>query len=94
MCIVVHLWVAGGKHKANPRRTLPDTSHDERKKGLLNQATDKKNLQKIIPIRVSQENWEKIKEEADRMGIGVSTLTRIWIMDDVQKLVKRAIRGK
>jgi len=38
-------------------------------------------LQKIIPIRVSVENWEQIKKEANRMGIGVSTLTRIWVME-------------
>ena len=79
---------------ANPDKTLPNTNRDGRKKEPLNQSVGKKNLQKIIPIRVSQENWEQIKKEADRMGIGVSTLTRIWIMDDVQKLVKRAIRGK
>ena len=79
---------------ANPDKTLPNTNHDGRKKELLSQSTGKKNLQKIIPIRVSQENWEQIKKEADRMGIGVSTLTRIWIMDDIQKLAKQAIRGK
>jgi hypothetical protein len=28
------------------------------------------------------------------MGIGVSALTRIWIMDDVQKLAKKVIRAK
>jgi len=60
----------------------------------MDQPTGKKILQKIIPIRVSQENWKQIKKEADRMGIGVSTLTRIWIMDDIQKLAKQAIRGK
>ena len=76
---------------ANPRRTLPDTNHNGRKKELLNQSTGKKNLQKTIPIRVSQENWEQIKKKADRMGIGVSTLTRIWIMDE---LAKQAIRGR
>jgi len=79
---------------ANPRSTLPDTNDDGRKKEPLNQSAVKKNLQKIIPIRVSQENWEQIKKEANRMGIGVSTLTRIWIMDDIQKLAKQAIRGK
>ena len=78
----------------NPHKTLPDTNHDRGKKELLNQSYGKKNLQKIIPIRVSQENWEQIKKEADRMGIGVSTLTRIWIMDDIQKLAKQATRIK
>ena len=79
---------------ASPRRILPNTNLDGRKQEPLNQSAVKKNLQKIIPIRVNQENWEQIKKEADRMGIGVSTLTRIWIMDDIQKLAKQAIRGK
>ncbi|MBI4187677.1 MAG: hypothetical protein HY529_00540 [Chloroflexi bacterium] len=79
---------------ANPDKTLPNTNHDGQKKEPLKQSVGKKNLQKIIPIRVSHENWEQIKKEANRMGIGVSTLTRIWIMDDIQKLAKQAIRGK
>ena len=79
---------------ANPRSTLLGTNHDGRKKEPLNQSAVKKSLQKIIPIRVSQESWEQIKKEADRMGIGVSTLTRIWIMDDIQKLAKQATRSK
>ena len=79
---------------ANPHKTPPNTNHDGRKQSPLNQSAVRKNLQKIIPIRVSQENWEQIKKEADRMGIGVSTLTRIWIMDDIQKLAKQATRSK
>ncbi len=46
----------------------------------------KKNLDKIIPIRVSAEQWEIIRKEASRKGIGVSTLTRIWIMEYLEKL--------
>jgi hypothetical protein len=43
-------------------------------------------LQKIIPIRVSAEDWERLRKEATRKGIGVSTLTRIWIMEHLEKL--------
>lgn len=48
-----------------------------------------KHLEKIIPIRVSVEQWGKIRGEAGRMGIGVSTLTRIWIMENLEKLSNR-----
>jgi hypothetical protein len=51
----------------------------------------KNHLAKIIPIRVSVENWEQIRKEADRMGVGVSTLTRIWIMDYLQKLTNEKL---
>jgi hypothetical protein len=54
----------------------------------------KNHLAKIIPIRVSLENWEQIRKEADRMGIGVSTLTRIWIMDYLQKLTNEKLQNE
>jgi len=40
----------------------------------------KSHLQKIIPVRVSAEDWEQLRKQAQGMGIGVSTLTRIWVM--------------
>ncbi len=44
----------------------------------------KGHLQKIIPLRVSEEDWERLRKQADRMGIGVSTLTRIWVMEKLE----------
>ncbi len=41
----------------------------------------KSHLQKIIPLRVSAEDWERLRKQAGGMGIGVSTLTRIWVME-------------
>ncbi len=41
----------------------------------------KSHLQKIIPLRVSAEDWERLRKQAEGMGIGVSTLTRIWVME-------------
>lgn len=41
----------------------------------------KSHLQKIIPLRVSEEDWERLRKHAEVMGIGVSTLTRIWVME-------------
>ncbi len=45
----------------------------------------KSHLQKIIPIRVSEENWERLRKQAEGMGIGVSTLTRVWVMEKLGK---------
>ena len=59
---------------------------NDRRMSLADQVAEKKHLEKIIPIRMSAENWGQIKEEADRMGIGVSTLTRIWVMEYLGKL--------
>jgi hypothetical protein len=45
----------------------------------------KSHLQKIIPVRVSAEDWERLRQEALGKGIGVSTLTRIWVMERLGK---------
>jgi hypothetical protein len=54
----------------------------------------KNHLQKIIPIRVSVDDWERIRKEASRKGIGVSTLTRIWIMEYLEKLTSGTLTDK
>jgi PAS domain S-box-containing protein len=47
----------------------------------LGKPIGKSHFQKIIPIRVSAEDWERLKKQAEGMCIGVSTLTRIWVME-------------
>ena len=44
----------------------------------------KSHLRKIIPLRVSAEDWERLRKLAEGMGIGVSTLTRIWVMEKLE----------
>ena len=44
----------------------------------------KSHLRKIIPLRVSAEDWERLRKQAEGMGIGVSTLTRIWVMEKLE----------
>jgi hypothetical protein len=43
-------------------------------------------FKKIVPIRVSDEQWVLLKREADRLGMGASTLARIWLNENLGKL--------
>jgi len=44
-----------------------------------------KNLGRVIPVRLSDEHWILIKQQADQIGIGASTLARIWIIESLRK---------
>jgi len=47
----------------------------------------KKPLDKVIPIRLSSEKWEQLREEAKELGIGPTTLARIWILERLRQQV-------
>jgi hypothetical protein len=44
----------------------------------------RKPLDKVIPIRLSTEKWEQIREEARKLGIGPTTLARMWILEHLR----------
>ena len=48
----------------------------------------KKPLDKVIPIRLSSDKWEQIREEARELGVGPSTLARMWILEHLRQRVK------
>ena len=48
----------------------------------------KKPLDKVIPIRLSADKWEQIREEARELGIGPTTLARMWILEHLRQHVK------
>jgi hypothetical protein len=60
---------------------LLSINYQDRKVNEVGKPIGKNHLQKIIPIRVSVEDWERLRKQAQGMGIGVSTLTRIWVME-------------
>ncbi len=41
----------------------------------------KQPLQKIIPIRLSTEHWSELYRYAHELGIGPTTLARMWILE-------------
>lgn len=48
----------------------------------------KKALDKVIPIRMSTEKWEELRHEASELGIGPTTLARMWILERLRRRVK------
>jgi len=41
----------------------------------------KKPLDKVTPVRLSSDKWEALRKEANELGIGPTTLARMWILE-------------
>ena len=52
----------------------------------------KKPLDKVIPIRLSAEKWEALGREAHELGIGPTTLARMWILERLRRKTKAGVR--
>jgi hypothetical protein len=48
----------------------------------------KKPLDKVIPVRLSGDKWEDLRREAKELGIGPTTLARMWILERLRRHVK------
>ena len=48
----------------------------------------KKPLDKVIPVRLSADKWEEIRQEARELGVGPTTLARMWILEHLRQRVK------
>lgn len=48
----------------------------------------KKPLDKVIPVRLSSDKWEQLRKEARELGIGPTTLARMWILERLRNRVK------
>jgi hypothetical protein len=48
----------------------------------------KKPLDKVIPVRLSAEKWEQLRKEARELGIGPTTLARMWILERLRQKTK------
>ena len=41
----------------------------------------KQPLDKVIPIRLPGDKWEALRREAHELGIGPTTLARMWLLE-------------
>ncbi|MCL5986285.1 MAG: hypothetical protein M1371_06935 [Actinobacteria bacterium] len=48
----------------------------------------KKPLNKVIPVRLSSDKWEELRVEARELGVGPTTLARMWILEHLRQRVK------
>jgi len=44
----------------------------------------KKPLDRVIPVRLPSEKWEQLRREAKELGIGPTTLARMWILKELR----------
>ncbi|HEX9975844.1 MAG TPA: hypothetical protein VGA82_01215 [Dehalococcoidales bacterium] len=48
----------------------------------------KKPLDKVIPVRLPADKWEQMRQEARELGVGPTTLARMWILERLRQRVK------
>lgn len=48
----------------------------------------KKPLDKVIPVRLSADKWEEMRREARELGVGPTTLARMWLLERLRQRVK------
>lgn len=48
----------------------------------------KKPLDKVIPVRLPADKWEQIREEARELGVGPTTLARMWLLERLRQRIK------
>jgi hypothetical protein len=41
----------------------------------------KKPLNVVVPVRLSGDTWRVLRHEAEQVGVGPSTLARMWLME-------------
>lgn len=45
----------------------------------------KKPLDKVVPVRLPADKWEALRREAKELGIGPTTLARMWILERLRE---------
>jgi hypothetical protein len=47
----------------------------------------KRPLNKVIPVRLPSEKWEELRREARELGVGPTTLARMWILEKLRQVM-------
>jgi hypothetical protein len=53
----------------------------------------KRPLDKVIPVRLSADKWEELRAEARELGVGPTTLVRVWVLEKLREL-RRSESGR
>jgi hypothetical protein len=54
----------------------------------------KKPLDKVIPIRLSSDKWNKMRKEAEKLGVGPTTLARMWILEQLEENPEEGVQNQ
>jgi hypothetical protein len=44
----------------------------------------RRRLDKVIPVRLPSDKWEELRREARELGVGPTTLARMWILEKLR----------
>ncbi len=47
----------------------------------------KRPFDKVIPVRLPTEKWEELRREARELGVGPTTLARMWILEKLHQVL-------
>lgn len=47
----------------------------------------KRPLDKVVPVRLPSEKWEELRREARELGVGPTTLARMWILEKLRQVM-------
>ena len=53
----------------------------------------KRPLDKVIPVRLPSAKWEELRREAQELGIGPTTLARMWLLERLRQAAKTGKSG-
>ena len=51
----------------------------------------KKPLDVVVPVRLSREKWEALRKEAAELGIGPTTLARMWLLERLRQRTRTGV---
>ena len=47
--------------------------------------TIRQSLDKVVPVRLSAEQWTQLRAAAGKIGVGPSTLVRMWALEKLRE---------
>jgi hypothetical protein len=47
----------------------------------------KRPLDKLVPVRLSSDKWEELRREARELGVGPTTLARMWTLEKLRQVL-------
>jgi len=50
-------------------------------------------LDKVVPVRLPSKEWEELRREAREVGVGPTTLARIWLLERLRQSSVRTKTG-
>ena len=50
----------------------------------------KRPLDKVIPVRLPSDKWEALRREAREVGVGPTTLARMWLLERLRQATAKS----